>query len=214
MLMPTLLERETPPMLPASRERIRYAEFRQMDFDDDDNFYYELLDGELVAKSAPSPFHQRVSRNIVIAMHEFVTTHSLGEVLYAPVDVFLDEYNAPQPDVLFISTAKAHIVTVDGVQDVPDLVVEILSPSSVKRDRGLKMKLYERHGVAEYWLVDVRARSVEVYANAGNDFELHEVYVAEREREPERSVAVRSLVLPEFAMPIDAVFAGVDERTQ
>jgi Uma2 family endonuclease len=212
MLMPTLLERETPSTLPASRERITYAAFRQMEFDDDDNFYYELLDGELVIKSAPSPFHQRISLNIVRVLDEFVRKNNLGEVFYAPVDVFLDEYNAPQPDVLFLSTAKAHLVTVDGIQGAPDLVVEIISPSSVKLGRGQKMKLYERHGVAEYWLVDVRARSVEVYANAGNDFELHEVYVAERE--PERSVAVRSLVLPDFAMPIDAVFAGVDERTQ
>jgi Uma2 family endonuclease len=201
--METLFE---PAVLTArERERITFAEFRQMESGDDDNFNYELLDGELVAKSAPSPFHQRVSKNIFRALDVFVMSHNLGEVLYAPVDVFLDEYNAPQPDVLFLSTAKAHYVTADGVQGAPDLVVEIISPSSVKRDRGLKMKLYERYGVREYWLVDILARTVEVYVNAGNDFELREVFVAGG---GENQPPVQSFILAGFTMPVEAVFAG------
>lgn len=189
-------------------ERISVAEFRRMEFDDTDTFFYELLDGELVAKSAPSPLHQRISRNIFRAMDTYVVSNNLGEVLYAPIDVFLDEHNASQPDVLFLSAGNQHLVTPDGIQGVPDLVVEIISPSSIKRDRGDKMKLYERCGVGEYWLVDARTRSVEVYVNTlvdgVQDFELREVF----SEESTELVSVHSFVLKEFIMPIQAVFDG------
>jgi len=90
----------------------------------------------------PIHFHQRISRNIFRALDNFVINNNLDEVLYAPIDVFLDEYNATQPNVLFLSSEKQHLVTPDGVKGAPDLVVEIISPSSMKRDRGDKMKLY------------------------------------------------------------------------
>lgn len=161
-----------------------------------------------MAKSAPSPLHQRVSGNIYFALRSFASQHNLGEVLYAPVDVFLDEHNAPQPDVLFLSNDKLHLVTEDGVQGAPDLVVEIISPSSIKRDRGYKMKLYERHGVGEYWLVDVRTRSVEVYVNIGQNFELREVFADEPMGGKVTPVQMQSFVVKEFTMPVSAVFAG------
>jgi Uma2 family endonuclease len=213
-IMLTLLE--APPNLQTASyltsERMTVRDFRQMEFDDNDTFYYELINGELVAKSAPSPFHQRISRNIFRAFDTFVTANNLGEVLYAPIDVFLDEENASQPDVLFLSKANQHLVTVDGVQGAPDLVVEIISPSSIKRDRGDKMKLYERCGVREYWLVDARTRSVEVYVNTLQgeryDFELRDVFV-NAEDEP---IIVESFVLLGFTMPLEAVFMGIDEK--
>jgi Uma2 family endonuclease len=192
--------------------RMTVAEFRAMEFDDDDTFFYELLEGELVKKSAPNPFHQRVSRNLSFALHTFVSQNNLGEVFYAPIDVFLDESNLLQPDVLFLSNDKKHLVTIDGIMGAPDLVVEIVSPSTVKRDRGGKMSVYERFGVLEYWIVDIRTRSVEVYVNTKDgerfDYFLHEVYVAD-ERSPETPVVVRSLVLPSIVLPLELVFAGV-----
>jgi Uma2 family endonuclease len=194
-------------------ERLTVSAFRQMDFDDNDVFSYELLDGELVKKSAPTPFHQRISRAIAFAMHTFVVQNKLGEVLYAPVDVFLDDNNAVQPDVLFLANDRRELVTADGVQGAPNLVVEIVSPSSVQHDRGKKMKLYERHNVEEYWLVDERTRSVEVYAktsNAADGFELREVCAETDESdENNKPPMLQSAVLSGFAMPIQAVFEGV-----
>ena len=213
--MTTLLESspDVLPIVPVSIERISVHDFRHTEFDDTDTFYYELLNGELVAKSAPSPFHQRISRNNVRALDYFVINNDLGEVLYAPIDVFLDEYNATQPDVLFLSREKQHLITPDGVQGAPDLVVEIISPSSMKRDRGDKMKLYERCGVGEYWLVDARTRSVEVYVNGlvngVQDFELRDVFM-ETASESAAPVLVRSAVLNDFTMPLMAVFAGAE----
>ncbi len=210
--MTTLLE-ASPDVLPVVLERITTNDFRIMEFDDTDSFYYELLNGELVAKSAPSPFHQRISGNIYFAMRLFATEHNLGEVLYAPIDVFLDEYNAAQPDVLFLSREKQHLVTPDGVQGPPDLVVEIISPSSMKRDRGDKMKLYERCGIGEYWLVDARTRSVEVYVNGlvngVQDFELRDVFI-ETASESAAPALVRSVMLHDFTMPLAAVFVGAE----
>lgn len=210
--MTTLLEAspDVPPVVP---ERITMNDFRAMEFDDTDSFYYELINGELVAKSAPSPLHQRISRNIFRALDNFVVSNNLGEVLYAPIDVFLDEYNATQPDVLFLSREKQHLVTPDGVQVSPDLVVEIISPSSMKRDRGDKMKLYERCGIGEYWLVDARTRSVEVYVNGlvngVQDFELRDVFI-DTASESAALVLVRSAMLHDFTMPLMAVFAGAE----
>lgn len=213
--MTTLLEAspDVLPIVPERTERITTNDFRAMEFDDTDSFYYELLNGEFVAKSAPSPLHQRISRNIFRALDNFVVAHNLGEVLYAPIDVFLDEYNATQPDVLFLSREKQHLVTPDGVQGSPDLVVEIISPSSMKRDRGDKMKPYERCGVGEYWLVDARTRSVEIYVNSlvngVQDFELRDVFI-ETASESAAPVLVRSVMLHDFTMPLEAVFAGVE----
>lgn len=213
--MTTLLE-ASPDVLPIvteRTERITTNDFRAMEFDDTDTFYYELLNGELVAKSAPSPLHQRISRNIFRALDNFVIANNLGEVLYAPLDVFLDEYNATQPDVLFLSREKQHLVTPDGVQGAPDLVVEIISPSSMKRDRGDKMKLYERCGIGEYWLVDARTRSVEVYenglVNGVQDYELRDVFM-KTASESAAPILVRSVVLKDFTMPLTAVFAGAE----
>ena len=84
-----------------------YEDYRSLDVDD--NFIYELLNGRLVKKSAPNPRHQRISRNILRQLDSFVFNNQLGEVFYAPIDVFLDKYNAPQPDIVFVSKTKLKI---------------------------------------------------------------------------------------------------------
>lgn len=198
-------------MLVAPR-RITVADFRAMEFDDNDTFFYELVNGELVQKSSPNPYHQIVSGNIYFAFRQFVSQNNLGKIISAPIDVFLDEHNLLQPDVLFISTEKSNLVTIDGIMGAPNLVVEIISPSTMKRDRGAKMRIYERYGVDEYWIVDIRTRSVEVYANREEQgqfrYDLHEVYVAD-ERKPETPILVRSVVLNTIEIPLHTIFEGV-----
>ncbi len=145
----------------AEERLITYADYRELDTDD--CLWYELLHGELVKKSAPSPRHQSASMNLSSLMHTFAKQQRLGAVYCAPIDVFVDEYNAPQPDILFIANANKHIVTHDGIMGAPDLVVEILSPSSIRYDRGMKQRLYQRLGVQEYWILDPKNSSIEVY---------------------------------------------------
>ncbi len=144
-------------------QKMTVAEFREMEVDDNDTSFYELIDGEVFRKSAPAPMHQRVSRKLTIVFDAHVTENQLGEIFYAPIDVFLDDYNAPQPDIVFVAAAQAYIVTNDGIEGVPTLVVEIISPSSIVRDRKAKYEVYEQAGVAEYWLVDPANQEIEVY---------------------------------------------------
>ena len=159
-------------------QQLTYREFREMEFDDNDTFRYELLDGEIMKKEwsgtpAPTPWHQRLSRMLLRQIDNHITEKKLGEVFYAPIDVFLNDYNAPQPDLVFVSEAKKNLITSDGIMGVPDLVVEIISPSSVKRDRFQKRTIYERFSVPEYWIADPQNQEIEVYTlSAAGRYEL------------------------------------------
>jgi Uma2 family endonuclease len=152
-------------------KRITVAEFRDMDFSDDNLAQYELINGELVRRPSPAPKHQIISGNQFREIDKIVREKNLG-IIYAPVDVSFDNYNLVQPDVLFITTARRDIITNDGVVGTPDLAVEIISPSSVVRDRVDKLKLYERFGVKEYWLIDAQNASAETYLNTPNGYEI------------------------------------------
>lgn len=140
--------------------------------DFEEGFYYELIEGSIVKKSAPSPAHQNASVNLVVALSAFVRQHQSGKIFAAPLDVFFDEFNALEPDIIFIAKDRLSIITENGIEGVPDLVVEILSPSTAKNDRGDKMKVYRRTGVREYWIVDPRSLTLEVYVLRDGEFEL------------------------------------------
>ena len=127
-----------------------------------DDERYELLDGELVMSPSPNRAHQTIFLGLGALLHAFVAEHGRGEIYIAPFDVVLSDTNVVQPDLLFIANHRAHIVTEDNVQGPPDLVIEILSPSTAERDRTFKRALYARYGVREYWLVDPDTRTVTV----------------------------------------------------
>ena len=153
-------------------KRTTYEEFRQMEFDGNDNFYYELINGEIVKKSAPSPQHQRLSKNLFRQLDKYIIETKKGEIFYAPIDVFLDQYCVPQPDLVFVSSANTHHITKHGIECVPDLVVEVISPSSVIRDRIEKKNIYENFGVKEFWLIDPQNEEVEIYFLENKRYEL------------------------------------------
>ena len=113
---------------------------------------WELLDGELIMAAAPNMKHQSVQSNTDWHVQRFVRDRDLGRVFNAPTDVVLSEHDVVQPDLVFVSSEREHIITDANIQGAPDLVVEILSPSTASRDWRDKLDLYARHGVAEYWL--------------------------------------------------------------
>lgn len=152
--------------------KVSVTEFRKMLFDDDDSYYYEIIDGELIRKSAPTPMHQEISRNLLFVLETYNRQYKKGNIFYAPVDVYLDEYNKPQPDLVFVSTEKKAIITNDGIMGIPDLIVEIISPTSVIKDRIEKKNLYERMSVQEFWIVDPQYEAIEMYALQNNRYEL------------------------------------------
>ncbi|MCY4634868.1 MAG: Uma2 family endonuclease [Acidobacteria bacterium] len=125
---------------------------------------YELLDGDLVMVAAPNLKHQKVQFRLGQKLGQFILEHELGEFFYAPCDVVLSETDVVQPDLLFVSRKREHLLSSgENVQGAPDLVVEILSPATADRDRGYKRELYGRHGVTEYWLVDPVAETVSIH---------------------------------------------------
>ena len=111
---------------------------------------YELLDGELILVASPNRNHQTTSMELGSRMHSFAKENDLGWVFHAPYDVLLSDSDVVQPDLLFISKEREHISTYANIQGAPDLIVEILSPSSARRDWGYKRELYARQEVKEY----------------------------------------------------------------
>ena len=129
---------------------------------------YELLDGELIMVPAPNLKHQQVQVRLGQCLWRFIRDHKLGEMFYAPCDVVLSDNDIVQPDLLFVSREREHLLSGGkNVQGAPDLAVEILSPSSAEQDRGKKRVLYGQHGVTEYWLVDPIAETVTIHRQRG-----------------------------------------------
>ncbi len=160
---------------------------------------YEIIDGELIIVAAPRRLHQGTSRNIGTPLDIYVKENRLGEMYYAPTDVILSNINVVQPDILFVSKARSHILVDEGVRGAPDLVVEILSPSTAHLDKVRKRELYARFRVPEYWQADVDDLSVEVLTLAGDDYETAGVYGL--------GETLVSPLLPGFRLDVDDIFS-------
>ncbi|MGH8021025.1 MAG: Uma2 family endonuclease [Opitutaceae bacterium] len=124
---------------------------------------YQLVEGELHMAPAPNRFHQDVVLNLVRILDAHVRTHRLGKVYVAPIEVYLGEHDVFQPDVLFVSNERSHVLAEDGLHGAPDLVIEILSPSNAQLDKRTKRRVYARVGVKELWLVDPILLQIHVY---------------------------------------------------
>ena len=121
----------------------------------------EYIDGEIIMAPAPTVPHQRLLGNIYFQLRQFVMAHKLGECFFSPLDVVLPTGDVVQPDVIFLPVAAAEAARgAKRIEGAPPLLVEILSPGSVRHDRLTKRSLYERNGVGEYWIVDPDARTL------------------------------------------------------
>lgn len=119
----------------------------------DDGMRHEIIDGRHFMNPAPSTRHQTVSRRIQFQLYEQIELKKLGQVFNAPIDLQLSESDVVQPDIVVVLNEN-RIITTTRIRGVPELVIEILSPSNRKYDLELKKQLYERHGIPEYWVVD------------------------------------------------------------
>lgn len=173
-------------------------EFLELDIFEE-GYFYELINGEIVKRASPDTIHQNTASNLTFFMQAFVREKQLGKIFFAPYDVYLDEENLVQPDIIFVSSAKADIVRKGCIEGVPDLLVEILSPGTYKMDRGDKLKIYQRLGVLEYWIVDPRSRTIEVHVLKEGFYDL--VFLGEEGGE------VESEMLAGLKVKVDEVFA-------
>lgn len=158
-----------PMRIPEGKIVLTYDEYLELP---NDGNRYEILDGELAVTPAPNLKHQISSANIFKVVSRHVDNNKLGLVLYAPVDLILESSSILQPDLLFVSHARSNILTDKGVVGAPDLVVEILSPTTNRQDRITKAHIYARHKVSAYWIADPEHRSLEVYLLTEDSYRL------------------------------------------
>ena len=151
-----------------SRPKVRFTYSDYCLLPDDKR--YELIDGDLYMAPAPLIRHQVILRTLLSLLWPFVRDNGLGQVYSSPVDVIFSNEDVFQPDLIFIAVDREGIVTERACEGPPDLVIEILSPSTGQRDRELKRKVYANYGVKEYWLVDPENDSVQVLRLAEVDF--------------------------------------------
>ncbi len=161
-------------MMPVVIEKKKYTYEDYLKTPDDKR--YELIEGDLLMTPSPVPGHQRISRKIGFILDEFVTQSNLGEIFYAPCDVYLDDENVIQPDILFISHDRLVIIGEKNIQGAPDLAIEIISENSAYRDMVQKKRLYARFGVREYWIVIPDCEAIEIYTLKDNTLQLHKSY--------------------------------------
>lgn len=129
----------------------------------EDDLRHELLDGEHVVSPSPRDAHQRVSIRLVHRLYGYLEETKLGRLRDAPYDVLLGERTVVVPDLVLVLAAHYDRMHPNGCHGAPDLVVEILSESTRARDLVQKRRLYERVGVAEYWVIDAELERCEVY---------------------------------------------------
>ncbi len=156
-------------VLEKQAKRWTYEEYYRLD----DDQRYEIIDGNLLMAPAPDTWHQSWIGELYVILRTHVQKRELGKVFVAPVDVVLDVENTVQPDLVFIAKANLGIIKQRAIFGTPDLLIELISPSSVRRDRYDKKELYARFGVKEYWIGDPANKSLEILTLKEGRYELH-----------------------------------------
>ena len=164
----------------------------------EDRNQYELFDGELVITPWPNVGHQRIVGRLCTQLLAYVEAHSLGLLLIAPLDTIFDPYTVLQPDILFVSRERIPGVVKERIEGAPDLVVEVLSPRTVEKDRRRKRAVYSQFGVREYWIVDPEAQTIELYTREGGKLRPTRMFSS--------GEAVESLLFPALGLPVASVF--------
>jgi Uma2 family endonuclease len=178
--------------------KFTYKDLQEMP---DDGKRYQLIDGELYVTPSPNRAHQRAVGNLYVLLRERFEKPGLGEVYLAPFDVVFDQMNVVQPDLLVVGNERLAIITEANVEGVPDIAIEVLSPSNKRFDREKKLQLYGRVGVPELWYFDPADRTAEVFHA---ETQGRCVLTAKLSG----SEAIRSAVFPGLSLTLDEVFAG------
>ena len=183
------------PSVKLLRPRVSFADLQRAP---EDGRRYELYDGEVFVVPAPIPLHQLAVHQFADLLKEYAHEHG-GLVFLSPIDIVFSEFDVVQPDVVFFTREREHLIDLRQVIRIPpDLVVEVLSPTTARTDRGKKMQMLARYGVPEYWLVDPDDEHVEVFWLADDAYVLSQTAAA-----GERAC---STILPDFALVVHELF--------
>jgi Uma2 family endonuclease len=167
----------------------------------DDGKRHELIDGEHYVTPSPNLKHQAISRNIITSIGFYLRNHSVGRIYAAPLDVVFSHFDVVEPDLLFVAETRREVLTAANVQGSPDLVVEIGSPSTRRRDEKLKHQLYERFGVSEYWVVDPDIDVVRVFRLVDGK------YLRAQELSRDHGDVLATPLMPGLDLPLSDLFA-------
>ena len=193
----TFLARDDAKMAPMElqRRRVSYDDLAQMP---EDGRRYELYDGEVFVVPSPILLHQIVAMRLWRILDDYAADTD-GLAVAGPMDVIFSNYDVVQPDIAFLTASSMRTVSLtDRVRQPPDLAVEVLSPSTTSNDRGRKMRMFQRYGVPEYWIVDPIAETIEIYKLAESAYELVGTFSG--------SETMYSAVLPDLALVPSSVF--------
>lgn len=167
----------------------------------DDGKRHELIDGEHYVTPSPNTKHQGVSGNLYLLIGSWLEVHPIGRIFYAPLDVVFSNFDVVEPDLLYFSNERAsEVLTPQHVRGAPEIVVEIASPGTRRRDETIKRRLYERAGVSEYWIVDPEVDAIRIYRRGQETFGR----VVELSRETDD--VLTTPLLPGLEMPLARIF--------
>ena len=184
--------------------KVRVSQPKMLTYDDyvkqtpPDSGNYELLNGQIIYMASPIPTHQIVSANLLTDMTVHTRLNKLGRVIPAPMDVIFTQHDTIQPDILFLSNARLHLIGDKKIDGAPDLVVEILSPSNNAKEMSYKKSVYEFSGVREYWVINLTKKTLTQYENVESEFFMRRVF--------KETDVLTSLVLTGFETPMNALF--------
>jgi Uma2 family endonuclease len=146
----------------------------------------------------PIPAHQRLSMRLSNRLFNYIDVHHLGEIFAAPMDTVFTPTDVLQPDLLFLSTARLHLIGEKKIEGAPDLVIEILSPSNGPKEMSYKKFIYEITEVREYWVINIDKKSITQYEKIENEFHIRTVF-------QEKDTLV-SIVLEGFSTNVQTLF--------
>ena len=145
---------------------LTYADYARLTPPDSGN--YELHNGKIIFMPTPTGYNQQISMRLSIKMGSYILQKQLGQLLAAPMDTIFSEHDTLQPDLLFVTQERTHIIK-KQVEGVPDLIIEIVSPGNSKKEMSYKKYVYETSGVREYWLIHPEKQTVTQYENIENE---------------------------------------------
>jgi Uma2 family endonuclease len=191
----------------AGSDRVRAAgSAAKLTYDDfvhfpDDGKRHELIDGEHYVTPSPNIRHQRISGNLHLLIGNWLEEHPIGRLFYAPLDVVLSDIDVVEPDLLYLSNERAaQVLTPLHARGVPEILVEIGSKRTRKRDETIKRRLYERVGVTEYWVIDPEIDVARVYRHQGAGF------ARPQELSREADDVLTTPLLPGLGLPLARIF--------
>jgi Uma2 family endonuclease len=160
---------------------------------------FQLIENDLIMSPSPNPEHQIISVRLVYAMMNFLESiNDNGFLVAAPMDVYFDEDNAFQPDILYISAERKNELVKERIYGAPDLIIEILSPSNAYYDLRQKKDIYEKYGVKEYIIIDPIQESAELYALENGTYKL--------QQKAAKTELLKSLVIAGFSFDLNKLF--------